>query len=185
MEPGKSLVLTLLIIFALIGAGCTGEDTTLPVTGGISPPQPGVDIQLVGDVVGQGVILQGVPRGTIDTVTFPVGLAAGTDSIDLDKVVVVYADAVRSETLGTATGVRNENPPPGNWSIIQVVNEKSKPNNRLEFDEQAVIRINPRAPIVPNQVITISIRSGEGKPLTIRRVAPASILPEKNILEVL
>jgi archaellin len=185
MEPGKSLVLTLLIVFALIVAGCTGEDATPLVRGSISPPQPGVDIQLVGDVVGQGVILQGVPRGTIDTVTFPVGLAAGTDSIDLDKLVIVYADAVRAETLGTVTGVRNENPHPGNWSIIEVVNEKGKPNNRLEFDEQAVIRINPKAPIVPNQVITISVRAGEGKPLNIRRVAPASILPEINILGVL
>jgi archaellin len=185
MEPGNSLVLTLLMVFTLIVAGCTSEDTTPPDGVGIGPSQPGVDIQLVGNVVGQGVILQGVPRGTIDTITFPVGLASGTNSVDLDKLVVVYADAVRSETLGTVAGVRNENPPPGNWSIIQVVNEKGNLNNRLEFDEQAVIRINPRAPIVPNQVITISVRPGDGKPLNIRRVAPASILPEINILGVL
>jgi archaellin len=175
----------LLIVVTLIAAGCTGEDIIPPDGGGISPPQPGVDLQLVGDVVGQGVILQGVPRGTIDTVTFPVGLAQGTDSVDLDKLVIVYADAVRTETLGTVPGVRDENPPPGNWSIIQVVNEKGNLNNRLEFDEQAIIRINTRAPIVPNQVITISVRAENGKPLTIRRVAPATILPEKNILGVL
>jgi archaellin len=185
MEPAKSLILTLLIVVTLVAAGCTGEDTTPPDRVGISPPLPGVDLQIVGDVVGQGVILQGVPRGTIDTVTFPVGLAPGTNSVDLDKLVIVYADAVRTETLGTVPGVRQENPPPGNWSVIQVVNEKGSPNNRLEFDEQAIIRINTRAPIVPNQVITISVRAENGKPLTIRRVAPATILPEKNILGVL
>jgi hypothetical protein len=183
MEPGKYLILAVLIVATLAIAGCTTESTLPPA--GISPPQPGVDLHVMGDVAGHGVILQGVPRGTIDTITFSVGLTSGTKSVDLDNLTVVYADAVRSETLIPMTGGRSDNPTPGGWSLVRVDNEKGQPNNRLEFDEQAVIRINPKAPIVPNQVITISVKPSEGAPLICRWVAPASILPGENILTAL
>jgi archaellin len=62
------------------------------------------------------------------------------------------------------------------------VNEPGGRNLRLEFDKQFVIRINPKAAIVPNQVITISIKPTEGKPLILRRVAPSAIEEDDNIL---
>jgi archaellin len=182
MEPEKSLILAVLIIAILILAGCTTEEPQPPA--GISH-QPGVDLQIIGDIVGHGVILQGVPRGTIDTITFSVGLAPGTKTIDLDNLSVVYADAVRAETLTPMTGVRSDNPPSGGWSIVRIDNEKGHPNNRLEFDELAMIRINPKAPIVPNQVITVSVKPAEGDPLISRWVAPPSILPGDNIFTTL
>jgi len=180
MEPGKHLILAILTIVALSIAGCTTEDTSGPAGGPAS--QPGVDLQVMGDVVGHGVILQGVPRGTIDTITFQIGLAPGVKSIDMDNLTIVYADAVRTETLLPMTGVRSDNPPPGGWSLVTVINEKGKSNNRLEFDEQAVIRINPKSPVVPNQVITVSVRPSNSNPLINRWVAPATILPGDNIL---
>jgi archaellin len=183
METGKNLILALLIILGLVVAGCTSDDTPLPVV--TSTPLPGEDLQVMGDAIGQGVILQGVPMGTIDTITFSVGLTPAIKSIDLDKLTVVYADAVRTETLTPMVGVRSDNPPPGSWSIVRVTNEKGNLNNRLEFDEQAVIRINPKAPVVPNQVITISVKPAEGNPLISRWVAPATVLPGENILMTL
>jgi flagellin FlaB len=183
MEPGKNLILVALCLFTLFVAGCITEDVQPPAV--VSPPQPGADLKVIGDVIGHGIILQGVPRGTIDTITFSVGLASGAKSISLDNLTVVYADAVRTETLAPMTGVRTDTPSPGSWSIVQVDNEKGNRNDRLEFDEQAVIRINPRAPIVPNQVITISVKPAEAGPLISRWVAPASILPGDNILMAL
>jgi archaellin len=183
MEPGKSLILVALCLFTLFVVGCITEEVQPPAV--VSPPLPGADLKVIGDVIGHGVILQGVPRGTIDTITFSVGLSSGAKSISLDNLTVVYADAVRTETLAPMAGVRSDNPAPGSWSIVRVDNEKGKPNERLEFDEQAVIRINPKAPIVPNQVITISVKPAEASPLISRWVAPASILPGDNILMAL
>jgi hypothetical protein len=181
MEIGYGIILTSALILGILAAGCIGGDTQSPVPIGGNPSQTDVPLQNTGDVIGQGVILQGVPRGTIDTITFAVGLSPGTKSIDFSKLIIIYADAVRTENLAPVPGFRGD-PPPGYWGIIQVVNEAGNPNTRLEYDEQAIIRINPKAPVVPNQVITISVKPEEGKPLIIRRVAPSTILENENII---
>jgi archaellin len=147
-------------------------------------PQEGVLIQNIGDVTGQGVIFQGVPRGTIDTITFTIGLAPGVKTVDLNNLTIAYADAVRTEILIPVEGYRG-NPPPGDWGIITVVNELGYPNMRLDYEEHYIIRINPKAAVVPNQVITISVKPREGKPMVIRRVAPSTIFEKDNILPVL
>ena len=38
------------------------------------------------------------------------------------------------------------------------------PNNRLEYEEKFVIRINPKAPLVPRQLITIIVKPPPGPP---------------------
>jgi archaellin len=181
MESGYGLILALFIVFYVFSTGCVSEDTTVPVPTGGGVPQPGVLLQTIGDVTGQGIILQGVPRGTIDTITFTIGLAPGAKTIDLNNLTIIYADVVRTEILTPVEGYRGD-PPPGYWGIINTVHGMGNPNMRLEFDEQFVIRINPKAPVVPNQVITISVKPEEGKPLVIRRVAPSTIYENDNIL---
>jgi archaellin len=184
MKPVSGLILTLLLVIGVFSVACISEDTPAPAPVGGRVQQPGVPIQNTGEVTGQGVILQGVPRGTIDTITFGIGLAPGEKSVDLTNMTIVYADAVRTEIFTPVEGFRG-NPPPGYWGIIDTVNELGNHNMRLDFEEQFIIRINPKAPVVPNQVITISVKPGEGKPLVIRRVAPSSIVENDNILPVL
>ena len=77
MESTYGLILALFLVSCIFFTGCITEDTpaTGPVGGGF--PQEGVPIQNIGDVTGQGIILQGVPRGTVDTITFAIGLAPG------------------------------------------------------------------------------------------------------------
>lgn len=179
MDSVYGLILALLLIVWGFSAGCISENT--PATGGVNIPGPGVLIQNFGDVTGQGVILQGVPRGTIDTLTFTIGLAPGIRTIDLNNMTIVYTDAVRTDTFVPVEGCRG-NPPPGYWGIIDTLNEAGAPNMRLDFEEKVVIRINPRAAVVPNQVITISVNPGEGKPLILRRFAPSTIGERDNIL---
>ena len=72
-------------------------------------------------------------------------------------------------------------PPKGFWSIIRVENEVGDPNNRLDDEERFVIRINPKAPLVPREIMTIEIKPPTGRSLSIRRVAPPTI-QENNIL---
>lgn len=146
--------------------------------------QPGVVLQTIGNITGQGVILQGVPRGTIDTITFTLGLAPGADTVDLRTLTIVYSDAVRTEIFTPVAGYRGS-PPPSSWGILDTLNEAGDPNLRMDFEEQVVIRINPRAPVVPNQVITISAKPEEGKPVVIRCVAPSTIREDENILPAL
>ncbi|MDD1682157.1 MAG: flagellin [Methanoregula sp.] len=174
-------ILALTLIVCVIAAGCTDEEPPAPVPGGGSPQQPGVLIRHIGNVTGQGVILQGVPRGTIDTITFTIGLAPGAKSLDLDNMTIAYADAVRSEILTPVKGYRGI-PPQGYWGVVDAINELGTPNMRLDYEEQLVIRINPKAPVVSDQVVTISVKPPVGKPLILRVVAPAEISETDNIL---
>jgi len=182
MQSGYGLILVSFLVLGIFSAGCISEDTPAPTVG--NTPQEGVLIQNIGDVTGQGVIFQGVPRGTIDTITFTIGLAPGVKTVDLNNLTIAYADAVRTEILIPVEGYRG-NPPPGDWGIITVVNELGYPNMRLDYEEQYIIRINPKAAVVPNQVITISVKPREGKPMVIRRVAPSTIFEKDNILPIL
>jgi archaellin len=174
-------ILALTLIVCVIAAGCMDEEPPAPAPVGGSPQQPGVLLQHIGNVTGQGVILKGVPRGTIDTITFTIGLAPGAKSLDLDNMTIAYADAVRSEILTPVKGYRGI-PPQGYWGVVDTVNELGTPNMRLDYEEQLVIRINPKAPVVSDQVVTISVKPPEGKPLVIRVVAPSEITETDNIL---
>jgi archaellin len=181
MKSVYGLILALFLILCAFFPGCISEDTPAPVPVGGSIPEKGVLIQNIGNVTGQGVILEGVPRGTIDTITFTIGLAPGVRTIDLNNMTIVYADAIRTEILTPVEGYRGI-PPQGYWGIIDTINEVGAKNMRLDFEKQLVIRINPKAPVVPNQVITISLKPTDSKPLILRRVAPSTIVENDNIL---
>ena len=171
-----------IITIVIITAGCIDnfEDrppsptlSTLPVPQGNLQNIP--ILQTFGDVTGQGI-----PGGTIDMITFSVGLLNTSKSVDMEQLAIVYADAIRTETLYPVEGFHGD-PPKGFWGIIHVENEIGSPNNRLDNEERFVIRINPKAPLVPRQIMTIEIKPPTGHSLSIRRVAPPAI-QEDNIL---
>jgi len=124
---------------------------------------------------------QGIPGGTIDIITLTVGLIDSHKSVDMEQLSIVYADAIRTETLHPVEGYHGD-PPKGFWSITRVENEVGGPNNRLDNEERFVIRINPKAPLVPRQIITIEIKTPNGHPLTIRRVTPSTIHADNILL---
>jgi len=174
-----------ILVLSVLTAGCftTGSDTppvptmsTLPIPGVTSSPAQ--VLQSIGEVIGQGT-----PGGVIDSVTVIVSLSDISKPINMEKMRVIYSDAVRTESIQPVEGYWGE-PPQGFWSIIRVENEIGGPNHLLEPEEQFVIRVNPKAPIVPTQLITIQLIPAGGTPLGIRRVAPKTIRAE-NILDPL
>jgi archaellin len=179
MAKWNNVFLTLVLISGMISAGCMGEDTPVPPPiPSQGNPQPGQVLQVFGDVTGIGI-----PRGTVDTITFTVGLTPDIKTLDMEKLVIVYADAIRTETLTPMAGFRGD-PLSGEWGILSVQKEVGNPNNRIEYEEQFVIRINPKAPIVPNQVITILLKPPSGNPTSIRRITPTTIMTENQLLPI-
>lgn len=181
MRPVYGLVLLVFLILLVFSTGCTDEESDGGASVPAGTPQPGVLIQTVGSVTGQGVILQGVPRGTIDTITFNIGLAPGVKTADLNGTTIAYSDSVRTEIFTPVEGYRGD-PPAGYWGIVDSVNEMGSRTLRLDYEEQFVIRVNPKAPVVPNQVVTITVKPKGGKPLVIRAVAPSAIIESNNVM---
>jgi archaellin len=183
MAMRQYVFLTLVLILLILTAGCSDTSSeapplptmsTLPVPG--DKIQEGQILQSFGDVTGQGI-----PGGTIDTITFTVGLIDSHKSVDMEQLTIVYADAIRTESFRPVEGYHGD-PPKGFWSINRVENEVGGPNNRLDNEERFVIRINPKAPLVPRQIITIEIKPPNGHSLTIRRVAPPTIQADNILL---
>jgi PBP1b-binding outer membrane lipoprotein LpoB len=173
----------LIIISILIGlvliAGCTDEDTA-----SVPPPQSSMDTILPGQslVVTSDVTGDGIAGGTIDTIMVTVSLAPDKRDVDMEKIAVYYADMIKTETLTPVTGFRGE-PGQGEWVIVEVKNEVGNTNNRLEDREEFVLRINPKTYLPASRIVTIVIRApGDINPLTIRRIAPPTILAQGNIL---
>ena len=176
MVKGLSLLVMVILIMAVLAAGCTDEEIPGPVVPKADAVLPGQVLVNIGDVTGNGI-----PRGTIDTITFMIGLVPGEKSVNMENISIVYADAIRTESLIPVEGFRGD-PPQGSWGILDVQNEVGSPNNRLEFEERLVIRINPKAPLVPHQYISIIIQTPSGTPLSLRRISPPTIIKENNIL---
>ena len=172
----QSLFLAGILITAVLAAGCTDEGPPVPVPVTVNAVAPGQVLYSIGDVTGDGIA-----GGTIDTLTFTVGIAPGEKPVNMENVSIVYADAIRTESLVPVNDYRGE-PPAGYWGILKVNNEIGAPNNRIEDKEQFVIRINPKAPLVPRQFISIVIKLPSGPPLIIRRLSPMAIIKENNIL---
>ena len=180
MAMRQYIFLTIVLTFLLLTAGCFDTSTDSPPMPTMSTlPVPGNNpqeiLQTFGEVTGQGI-----PGGTIDIITVTVGLLDSHKSVDMEHISIVYADAIRTESLSPVEGFHGD-PPKGFWGIVRVENEVGDPNNRLDNEERFVIRINPKAPLVPRQIMTIEIKPPTGRSLSIRRVAPPTI-QEDNIL---
>jgi len=171
-------IIVTLLVAAVFLAGCTEEDIS-PIAETLSaePPLPGQALVLVGDVTGDGLA-----GGTIDTIDLTITLVPGARPIDMEKVSIVYADTIKTETLIPVEGYWG-NPPMGCWGILNVVDQIGDQNNRIEDKEQFVIRLNPRAYLPAKRMVVIVVRApAVATPLTIRRFAPAEIAAQGNIL---
>jgi archaellin len=180
MAIRQYVFLSMVLIILILTAGCTDTPEDIPPLPTLSTLQmpgnhPQEILQSFGEVTGQGI-----PGGTIDTIMFTIGLVDSHKSVNIENLTIIYADAIRTESLRHVEGYHGD-PQKGFWSITRVENEVGEPNNRLDNEEQFVIRINPKAPLVPRQIITIEIKPPGGHPLTLRRVAPPTI-QEDNIL---
>jgi nitric oxide reductase large subunit len=96
MAMRQYVFLTLVLILLILTAGCSDTSSeapplptmsTLPVSG--DKIQEGQILQSIGNVTGQGI-----PGGTIDTITFTVGLIDNHKSVDMEQLTIVYADAI-------------------------------------------------------------------------------------------
>jgi len=176
------IILSLVFILLILSAGCIDTSSESPPVPMSTLRVPGVLpndtplLQIFGDVTGKGI-----PGGTIDNITFTVGLTDVHKSVDMERLAIVYADAIRTETLRPVDGFHGD-PPKGYWGIVRVENETGNPNNRLDFEERFTITINPKAPLVPGQFITIDIKPPNGRSLTIRQVAPPTIQADNILL---
>ena len=170
-----------ILIALVLAAACTDEEPPAPVPEPAGPVLPGQVLYPVGDITGEGTVGGTLNSGTIDTITMTVGLVPGAKPLYFDNISIFYADAVRTESLIPVEGIRGD-PPQGCWGIIAMKDEIGFSNNRLEYEEKMVIRINPKAPLVPRQFATISLTTPSATSLTLRRVAPPTIVKEGNIL---
>ena len=170
------LLITVILIAAILVTGCTDEGNPLPLLPTADAVLPGQELMIIGNLTANGI-----PGGSIDTLTFTVGLLPGKNPFNMENISIIYADAVRTETLEPVDGFRAD-PPPGHWGILEVRNVIGAPNNRIEYEEQFVLRINPKAPLLPNQFVMIIVKTPSGTPLAIRRVSPPTIMKENNIL---
>jgi archaellin len=184
---GKEKVIPIILAAVLVAAfilsaGCTDSATArVAVPAPTGAIQPGQVLQSFGDVTAQGIMLPGVPRVVIDTITFTIGITGGSKSVDLGNLTIIYADAVRTQSLTSIDKLRGE-PPKGSWGLLSVANEVGKPNDRLEYGERATIRISPASAILPNQLVTIVVKPKDGPSITIRRIIPATVTKGDNVL---
>jgi archaeal flagellin FlaB len=165
-----------ILVLIVIAAGCTDEEVQAPPPAPADTVLPGQALVAIGDVTGDGIA-----GGTIDTITFTLGLAPGAGPVDLEKLSIYYADTIDTESLRPIRGFYG-NPATEEWGILNITNQIGSANNRLEDKEQAIIRINPHAYLPPNRIVTIVVMSPKSTPLTIRRIAPPTIQAQNNIL---
>jgi hypothetical protein len=185
MALRRSIIFSIVIILFILSAGCintSSESPPLPTMSTLSVPGANSNdtplLQIFGNVTGVGI-----PGGTIDKITFTIGLTDIHKSVEMEHLAIIYADAIRTETLHPVDGFHGD-PPKGFWSILRVDKEVGNPNNRLDNEEQFTITINPKAPLVPGQFITIDIKPTNGRSLTIRRVAPPTIMADNILLPI-
>ena len=88
-----------ILVIAACLAGCVDEDNPPPAPEQQIYTQAGQPLVLYGDVTGNGQLGGELVTGTIDTITMTIGLAPGEDTVDMEKISIVYADAIRTESL--------------------------------------------------------------------------------------
>jgi archaellin len=130
------------------------------------------NIAILGDVYGRNITRGG--QAAIGYLNFTIGLAAGADEIDIDRISLVYANASYRDDL-YETSNWSQSPPAGYWTVISFRNGDT--DGLLEPGEQIDVGVQLRSGhyIVMNDPFTVEVSPGTGSTLTIKRKGPASV----------
>jgi flagellin FlaB len=164
------VVVAAVFSYVVLGAGFfTTQKSQQVVHSGVEAASS--NIAILGDVYGRGVNTE-----SIVALNFTIGLAAGADSIDIDRITMAYANAsVRDDITQTTTSY--ESPPAGYWTAIAFRNGDT--DSLLEQGEQMDVAVALVAGhyVVKNDPFTLEISPGQGSTLTIKRKGPMAIDP--------
>jgi archaeal flagellin FlaB len=161
------VVVAAVFSYVVLGAGFfTTQKSQEVVHSGVQAASS--NIAILGDVYGTGNISK------IDGLNFTIGLAAGADSIDIDRIAMVYANGTYRDEI-TETVNPYQSPPAGYWTIINFRNGDT--DALLERGEQldVAVKLKTGHNIVTNDPFTLEISPGVGSTFTIKRTGPSSI----------
>jgi flagellin FlaB len=127
-------------------------------------------IEIVGNVYGEGTA-----GGSIDTINFSIGLAAGATPVDIQKTVMTFSTNSTIEQLGFSSGTEVANPAAGNWSISHQENSLGNKNMVLDNGEQFTITVKPKNSLSAYDSFNIDIKPAVGAALALHRTVPAYV----------
>jgi len=178
------VVVAAVFSYVVLGAGFfTTQQAQKVVYSGIG--QATSNIIIIGDVYGDasGTAQNGAIPGSIHTLVFTIGLAAGGTPVNLNQTTFVYQNETILQTLGFASNISGNggNPPgPWQWEILSAQNGNLT-NTMLQPNEQFTIEANITGTmdishgIPPGDAFTLMIRPPIGAALPITKTAPGSI----------
>jgi len=163
------VVVAAVFSYVVLGAGFyTTQKSQEVVHTGVQ--SAGSNMQIVGNVYAVGT-----PGDKVNMINFSIGLAAGGNPIDFEKVVIIYSNATELETLSPITGWQGTAVTTGKWAITRVQNPVGVSNNLLEPGEQFDLCAYPTHGIMKNDAFTLEVKPDIGAAVALKRTAPASI----------
>jgi flagellin FlaB len=177
------VVVAAVFSYVVLGAGFfTTQQAQKVVYSGIG--QASSNLVIIGETYGDasGTSQSGNNPGSIHTIIFTLGLAAGGTPVDMNQTVFVYQNATTLRTLDFATNISPlaaAEPSPGAWKILSIQNGNN--NTLLEPNEQFTIQANvsqfldSRSGIPPSDQFTLQIRPPVGAALPLTKSAPGGI----------
>jgi len=173
------------VAYVVLGAGFfTAQQAQKVVYSGIS--QATSNIVVIGNVYGDasGTAQNGSTPGSIHTLVFTIGLAAGGTPINMNQTTFVYQNETILQTLSPAANISgNGGNPPGGWQwLIMSVQNGNLTSTMLQQNEQFTIEANISADpptistgLPPSDTFTLTLRPPIGAALPISHTAPGSI----------
>jgi len=194
------VVVAAVFSYVVLGAGFfTTQQAQKVVYTGIQ--QASSNVVVIGEVYGDAEGTSGVNSvsgsnpGSIHTLIFTIGLAAGGSPVDLNQTVFVYQNETILKTLDFPSGTSPApvghpaapwQPAGWQWDILSIKNGNT--NTLLESGEQFTIQVNvtDTSPtmsngIPPGDTFTLQIRPPVGASLPITKSAPGGIT-QMNLL---
>jgi len=165
------VVVAAVFSYVVLGAGFfTTQKSQEVVHSGVEAAS--ANIAILGDVYGRGS-----GNASIVAINFTIGLAAGANDIDIERIGMTYANASYRDEIGMTTPISFGAPAVGNWTVISYRNGDR--DALLEIGEQIDVAVALKSGhyIVKNDPFTLEVSPGVGSTLTIKRMGPMAISP--------